>query len=182
MDTAADRLSNTCGFDNVKPVMVNYPYPEIKVNAPNITYANLLSVCYCGSISEMSSIMQYINNENRLSCARCSIAKSLLGMAMAEMTHMQKLGELIFLLGGEVDFVAKLPNGRTKMWTPSCLDIPDNLENMLQADMEIETGTISQYRDYMRIIKDDDVNAVLERIIMDEEYHIAILQALLEEI
>lgn len=180
--SAADQLSYTCGFDNVRPIMVNYPYPEIKVNAPNLEYANLLSIDYCGSISEMTSIMQYINNENRLSCAKCPVAKSLLGMSMAEMIHLQKLGEMIYLLGGTVGFVAKQRNGGQKMWTPSCLDIPDNLENMIRADMEGESKTINQYRDHMRMIRDDAVNAVLERIIMDEEYHISILQALLKEI
>ncbi len=182
MEMPEDSLSNTCGFDNVKPIMVDYPYPETKVKAQNLMYANLLSNDYCGATSEMSAITQYINNENRLSCARCPIAKSILGMAMAEMIHLQKLGQLIFLLGGDVSFVAVAQNGRQKMWTPSCLDIPDKLENMLRADIEAETAAINQYRAHMRIIKDECINAVLDRIIMDEEYHIMILQALLNEI
>ena len=123
-------MENTCGFDNVKPIMVDYPYPETKVKAQNQMYANLLSNDYCGTTSEMSAITQYINNENRLSCAKCPIAKSILGIAMAEMIHLQKLGQLIFLLGGDVSFVAVQQSGRQKMWTPSCLDIPDKLENM----------------------------------------------------
>ncbi len=73
-------------------------------------------------------------------------------------------------------------SGRQKMWTPSCLDIPDKLENMLRADIEAETAAINQYRAHMRMIKDECINAVLDRIIMDEEYHIMILQALLNEI
>lgn len=182
MDRSTDSLSNSCGFENVKPIMVDYPYPEIRVKAPNLMYANLLSNDYCGVTSEMSAITQYINNENRLSCARCSIAKSLLGLAMAEMIHLQKLGELIFLLGGEINFTAVTQNGRQKMWTPACLDIPDKLGNMLQADIEAETAAINQYRVHMRLIKDECINAVLDRIIMDEEYHIMILQALLNEI
>lgn len=182
MDRSTDSLSNTCGFENVKPIMVDYPYPEIKVKVPNLMYANLLSNDYCGVTSEMSAITQYINNENRLSCAQCPVAKSILGLAMAEMIHLQKLGELIFLLGGDVNFTAVSQNGRPKMWMPSCLDIPDKLGNMLRADIEAETAAINQYRAHMRMIKDECVNAVLDRIIMDEEYHIMILQALLSEI
>lgn len=182
MESAVDSMSNTCGFDNVKPIMVDYPYPETKVKVQNQMYANLLSNDYCGTTSEMSAITQYINNENRLSCAKCPIAKSILGIAMAEMIHLQKLGQLIFLLGGDVSFVAVQQSGRQKMWTPSCLDIPDKLENMLRADIEAETAAINQYRAHMRMIKDECINAVLDRIIMDEEYHIMILQALLNEI
>ena len=51
------------------------------------------------SLYELSAIAQYINNENRMSCERCPLAKTILGIAMAEMMHLQKLGELIVLLG-----------------------------------------------------------------------------------
>lgn len=51
----------------------------------NQSYANLLSIDYCGSVSEMSAITQYINHENRLSCDKCPLAKTLLGIAMAEL-------------------------------------------------------------------------------------------------
>ena len=39
-----------------------------------------------------------------------------------------------------------------------------------------------QYRNHISMIKDDCVNAVLLRIIKDEEYHILLLQALMEEL
>ena len=109
----------------VKPIMVELPYPEIRVREKNQTYANLLSIDYCGATSELSAITQYINNENRLSCEKCPIAKTILGIAMAEMIHLQKLGELIFLLGGCVDFTARQRNGKEQMWTPQYITIPE---------------------------------------------------------
>lgn len=180
MEGKISPLTSNCSFIGVKPIMVDLPYPETSVRAVNQNYANLLSNDYCGSVSEMSAITQYINNENRLFRERCPLAKTLLGIAMAEMIHLQKLGELIFLLGGNVEFTAKQQNGRQWMWTPSCLDIPDGAGNMIRADIEAEKGAINQYRMHMKMIKDDCVNAVLARIIMDEEYHIMILQALLQ--
>ncbi len=180
MEEKSNSLTSTCSFAGVKPIMVDLPYPETRVSAGNQAYANLLSNDYCGSVSEMSAITQYINNENRLFCERCPMARTLLGIAMAEMIHLQKLGELIFLLGGAVDFNAKRQNGRQIMWTPSCLDIPEGAGNMIRADIEAENGAINQYRMHMKMINDDCVNAVLARIIMDEEYHIMILQALLK--
>ena len=50
------------------------------------------------------------------------------------------------------------------------------------ADVEAEKGAINQYRMHMKMIKDDYVNAVLARIVKDEEYHIMILQALMQEL
>lgn len=171
-------LTNDCNFMDVKPIMMDLPYPPVQVRARNQCYANLLSVDYCGSVSEMSAITQYINNENRLACEKCPVAKTLLGIAMAEMIHLQKLGELIALLGGCIDFTAKQDDGKRKMWTPECLDIPENVNKMLLADIAAEKAAISQYKEHINVINDDCVNAVLARIIKDEEYHIMILQCL----
>ena len=52
---------------------------------------------------------------------------------------------------------------------------------MLLADIESEKAAIYQYRMHMRMIKDNYINAVLARIIKDEEYHIMMLQMLVKE-
>lgn len=174
-------MENTCSFAGVKPIMADLPYPPIRVRGKNQRYADLLSIDYCGGVSEMSAITQYINNENRLSGGKCSMAKTLLGIAMAEMMHLQKLGELIVLLGGNVDFTAKTCNGRKKMWTPAYLTIPDQTAKMLMADMEAEKAAIEQYEAHICMIDDECVNAVLARIIQDEKYHIMLLEALMKE-
>lgn len=171
-------LTNNCSFAGVKPIMADLPYPEIKVRGRNRNYADLLSVDYCGFVSELSAITQYINNENRISFERCSLARTLLGIAMAEMMHLQKLGELIVLLGGNVDFSAKTCNGRPKLWSPEYLTIPENVDKMLIADIEAENEAIRQYEMHIKMIDDDCINAVLRRIILDEEYHIMLLKSL----
>ena len=103
----------------------------------------------------------------------------ILGIAMAEMIHMQKLGQLIFLLGGTIDFSVRQRGGKRQLWTPEYLKTPENARNMVLADIESEKAAINQYRMHMRRIRDPYVNAVLARIIRDEEYHIMTLQALL---
>lgn len=175
-------VMSNCSFDTVRPIMTALPYPPQRVREKNQTYADILSIDYCGSVSELSAIMQYINNGNRLSHRNCSLAKSILGIAMAEMIHLQKLGELICLLGGEIDFMARPRGGKQRMWTPGYLNLPECAEEMLLADIHSERETIRQYRMHMRMIGDDAVNAVLERIIQDEEYHIVLLQTLAKEL
>ena len=68
------------------------------------------------------------------------------------------------------------------MWTPEYLTIPEHAGKMILADIEAEKGAINQYRMHMNMIKDPYINAVLARIIKDEEYHIMILQVLLKEV
>lgn len=182
MEERGKTLANSCNFANIKPAMVDLPYPPIRVKEQNCGYANLLSMDYCGSVSEMSAITQYINNENRMSAEKCPLARTILGIAVAEMIHLQMLGELIYLLGGEIDFVARQQDGNHKLWTPAYLTIPGNIRKMLCADIESERGAIRQYEMHVRMIGDEHINAVLERIIRDEEYHIMMLQALVEEV
>lgn len=182
MEEKRNSFVNTCSFAGVKPIMMDLPYPPIEVREQNQAYADLLGVDYCGSVSELSAITQYINNENRLCIENCSIAKTLLGLAMAEMMHLQKLGQMIALLGGNIDFTAKYRNGKQKMWTPEYLNIPEHAKSMLLADIEAERAAISQYEAHIKMVKDDCVNAVLKRIIKDEEYHIMLLKVLLKEL
>lgn len=130
----------------------------------------------------MTAITQYISNENRLSAELCPLARAILGIAIAEMMHLQKLGELICLLGGNVDFTARYRGGKPRMWTPQYLSNPAGAREMLLADIESEKQAIAQYTAHIKMIEDVFVNAVLKRIIVDEEYHIMLLQGLLEEL
>lgn len=182
MEEKEKTLVNNCSFAGITPIMVALPYPPLQVKEPNPYYASLLHIDYCGAVSELSAITQYINNENRLSYEKCPIAKTLLGIAIAEMMHLQKLGELICLLGGKLDFSAQHRDGKLHMWSPEYLTIPENTRKMLLADIEAEKAAIKQYRMHMKAIQDNYINAVLARIIKDEEYHIMLLQSLLQEI
>lgn len=175
-------LTNTCNMSDVRPIMMALPYPATQVREKNQNIANLLSIDYCGGVSEMSAIAQYINHENRLSCERCPAAKTMLGIAMAEMIHLQRLAELIFLLGGNIDFIARYRDGQQRMWSPKDLKCSENAREMIISNIESENAAINQYRMHIKMISDANVNAVLARIIRDEEYHIVILKALLEEI
>lgn len=175
-------IKASCEFSGIRPVMLDLPYPPLEVSERNLSYAEILSVDYCGAVSELSAITQYINNENRLTCENCPVAKPLLGMAICEMMHLQKLGGLITLLGGNISFSASGRNGRPVMWSPSCLDIPSECSKMLQADIEAEIAAINQYEMHISWIKDERINAVLRRIIQDEEYHIMMLKTLAREL
>lgn len=172
----------SCDMSGIKPAMLELHYPPIQVGRQNPDYAALLSFDYCGPVSELSAIAQYINNENRLFLAACPLARTLLSIAIAEMMHLQKLGELIQLLGGEVSFSVKQPGGKQLLWTPDYLTLSRDARRMLCADVEAERDAIAQYEAHIRKIKDECVDAVLRRIIRDEEYHILLLQGLLAEL
>ena len=74
------------------------------------------------------------------------------------------------------------PGGKREVWTPEYLTLSRDTRRMLCADLEAEQDAIAQYRAHIRKINDECVNAVLRRIIRDEEYHIMLLQGLMEEL
>lgn len=182
MEGNRKELTNSCNFAGVSPIMADLPYPPLKVREKNLTYANLLSIDYCGAVSEMSAIAQYIHDENCMACERCPMARTILGIAIAEMIHLQKLSELIVLLGGRINFTAGYGSGRQKMWTPGYLTITEHTGKMLANNIEAERETIRQYRQHIKMIDDEALNAVLERIIIDEEYHIMLLETLMNAV
>ena len=71
-------LADTCSFAGIRPAMADLPYPPLQASGKNPSYAGLLNMDYCGSVSELSAVTQYINNENRLSGEHCTLAKTLL--------------------------------------------------------------------------------------------------------
>lgn len=175
MDEKEKIMQNDCSFRGVTPLILPMEYPPLRVREQNQFYANLLTLDYCGSVSELTAITQYIHGESCLCQEQCEVSKTIIGMAMAEMMHLQKLGELIYLLGSSINFSIKTRTG-TQMWSPKYLNFASNKAQIIAANIEAEKAAIDQYEQHMDRIEDDCVNAVLARIIQDEEYHIMLLQ------
>lgn len=175
-----EKLTCGCDFSGVRPAVMALPYPPIRVRERNQDYADLIGISYCGAVSELSACLQYINNESRMVSQGCAMGRTLLAMAIAEMTHMQMLAELIGLLGGNVCYTAMQAGGQPQIWSPQCLTLPEKFDEMLQADLERELAVIDQYNMQIRRIGDDYVNAVLARIIQDEQYHVMLLRSMMD--
>lgn len=178
MEEKRKELKNDCSFSGITPLMLPFPYPPVKVQEQNQFYANLLTVDYCGAVSELTAIAQYIHGESCVCCNYCTEAKTLISIAVAEMIHLQKLAELIMLLGNGIDFTIPTRSGRAQMWTPEYVNLVNAMPGIISSNIAAERAAIDQYEQHMRLIEDGCVNAVLARIVQDEEYHIMLLQML----
>lgn len=181
MEGMEQLLQNDCNFGGVAPLNLPMAYPPIMVREQNQFYANLLTLDYCGSVSELTAALQYIHGESCLCCHRCATAKTIVGMAVAEMIHLQKLGEMILLLGGTIDYSIKTRTG-TQMWTPEYMNLSGDMNEIIEANLAAERAAIEQYQEHISRIEDDYVNALLQRIIMDEDYHIMLLEMMRREV
>jgi bacterioferritin len=160
---------------------VDLPYPEVKVEKPNIEYAKILSNDYAGKVSEETAINLYSFQHFALDDEYYT--KILKNISIVEMKHLELLGETIKLLGLEPVFMSynKEKNGLVP-WKSSYIDYKTNLEDVLKIDIEAEEKAIENYRKSISLINDKYIKKLLERIIMDEELHLNIFKDLLNNI
>lgn len=174
-------LSISCNASGGKgPYRKNLPYPPVQVQCQNNYYASILSQDYAGKVSELSAITQYVNHETKLIGCNCEVAQTLTGIAMVEMTHLQIIGELIVLLGGNLKFEEN-KDCCTQPWTPCYLAYGTTLEDMIRKDIAGEKAAIAQYNHHIHLIGDPYIKQILKRIILDEMYHIELLESLLRK-
>lgn len=63
---------------------------------------------------------------------------------MEEMIHLQKLGELILLLGNSIDYSVRARSG-SRLWTPGYVNCVDYEADIVPVNIEGERAAINQY-------------------------------------
>lgn len=148
-------------------------YPEIVVE-PNIADSRLLMPSFGGSGSETTAIMTY--TFQHFICPIPEIADVLKGISIAEMKHMDLLGEAIVALGG-YPIIA----GRT-YWNGSFVNYTLDTKKFLRQNILAEETAILNYERTILNLSQDSLKQLLERIIVDEEIHIKLFKELLQTI
>lgn len=151
--------------------IVDLPYPEPRIERPNVQYANLLLEDYAGAVSEFTAINLYVYQHIVSEGKFDDYAELIGGVSMAEMKHLELLGETIKLLGVKPIYVSSAcPLGQ--LWTPAYVNFTTYIKKMLKEDIEAESKAIETYKYHISIIKDKYIRQLLERIILDEELHL----------
>lgn len=152
------------------------PYPEIRVAAPNMSYAQLLMEDYAGAVSEFTAINQYLYHYFVTKESNHEVGKLLENVAITEMLHMEMLAELILLLGGNPVF-----RGSRYLWNPRMVYYGNDFCGRLKADLDSEYKAIQNYQIHIRMIDDPYVKNVLGRIILDEQVHVQLFKQAIEK-
>lgn len=153
---------------------IDLPYPEIKVKEKNSKYINLILLNYSSATSEFDAIAQYTYHQIALSYDNQEISDTLHGISIVEMHHLEILGKIILLLGGEPGFW--IENKKKSYWSSKLINYNlSSIKDILTVDIQDEKSAIKQYKETINKIDDEYINAVLKRIILDEEFHIQLL-------
>lgn len=154
---------------------VNSPYPKVKVVAPNETYGLMMLDNVGGMNSETSTISQYIYNHAIASQEFLELKQLFLDISLVEMQHLDIFMELSLKLKMDPRWWTCL-NDQCCYWSPSYLNYPHHIKDVLQTAIDNEYQTIDKYMYQIKVIKDPFIVAILKRIIEDEELHIKILK------
>lgn len=189
-DTIEEQIDK---FFSALPCQSSLPMPEGQVEGENLDYANLLLDAYSSaSDSEIQAITQYLYQHKTI--ANESIANALLCISMIEMQHLDKLSDLITDLGGKPAYY----NSNRYYWNTGNIaygdrdmlnlkldekDVADKeiIKQKLLLDIKGEVNAINGYKFLKSSIDDKYIKRVLDKIISDEEVHIALFQGLIKK-
>ncbi|MFR0822001.1 MAG: manganese catalase family protein [Clostridia bacterium] len=153
------------------------PYPSISNLRPNTTYATLLYDDFSGNLGELSAVLQYVYEHIQF-VNYAEISKVMLSIAIQEMRHLDLVGNLIKTLGRQPTFISSM--GET--W--SAKDIrykTGNLQETMTYNIQTEKAAIAGYKKAIGYTKNRDIQKLFDRIILDEENHISIFQAIIQK-
>lgn len=159
---------------------VKEPYPPIKVEKKSQKYVNILLQNYSGMVSEFTAVNQYVYHKFRLSMDYPKVAETINGIAIVEMHHLEILGKLIVLLGGDPRYwISK--NDKKYYWNAKFVDYGNTIKEFLSYDIQAEITAIRDYKKAKSEISDPNIIKIIDRILLDEEYHLELFKNLYDE-
>jgi bacterioferritin (cytochrome b1) len=171
IDDLTDALVN-----NLKYADNDVQYPNIDAAEPDDgVIAEWFYPVYNGTndFSELTSILMYTSQETRFD----EIGELMLGIALTEMKHYAKIGDLIVALGGKL----------TQRYENTSVTIGKSVREALSTALQSEQNTIKFYNelsDKIQTIKSTKTTQIalqlIAKLVADEELHVNLLKQGLE--
>ncbi len=160
---------------------VDLPYPEVHTNSRNPQYAYAMLSNVGSSNSEMSAVSLYFYNSVILNPVYESFARCFNKISIVEMRHLDMFADLAFQMGLDPRLWS-IKNKKMVYWTPAYNNYPNEVKAVIHNSIKGENAAIQKYRKQADMIKDANIAAILNRIILDEERHIVIFNSMLQQI
>lgn len=163
--------TNTSSID-VCPYKVDVPYPPIQVDSKNSVYACDMLGNMSEVVSEMSDVSRYFYIAVVAKPQSSWISSCFHHISIIEMHHLNIFAELALLLGADPRLWSC--NEYSQWWSPSFVGYPRGLRALVEESIRAEEAAIAKYSNQADIIRDENIVAILKRIVLDEERHLQI--------
>lgn len=159
---------------------VDAPYPPIKVAGQNRVYACQMLSNMADVVSEMSGVTLYFYIAVVTKAQHPAISNCFHHISIVEMHHLDMFAQLALLLGEDPRLW--YGQGRKCYWSPSYNDYPGALRPLIAESIQAEESAIREYSRQANTIKDENIVAILRRIIQDEERHLQIFREMYRQV
>lgn len=171
-------------MNNLQGEICNYrvdkPYTPIKVRAANSNYACEMLSNMADVVSEMSDVVRYFYISVVTKPYNSYMSSCFHHISIVEMHHLDIFAQFAQLLGAD----PRLWNCRdcSCWWSPSFIGYPREIKGLLEESINAETAAIQKYSRQARMVCDQNIVDMLNRIILDETRHRQIFREMYQQI
>lgn len=162
----------------LKPLICDLPYPSTDNLQPDVRSGQIISFAYATLKGELTATLQYVYHHFYFDEIDKTDGETLMSIAVAEMMHIDILGKAMLRLGVSPKYV-QCPNTNTYFNT-STVSQSTTAQKMLMDDIQGEMNAIADYQKMLFILKNEQVEAIVQRIILDEQLHLEVLKEMLK--
>ena len=155
------------------------PYPIPWGLSRNIRYARILQCAYSAGNSELTGIHQYTYHAIAMERESPALSNTFKEIAMVELCHLHLLGQCIMQLGLLPTF-GYYQGTRRARWNSGFVQYARGPKSIIDLSIQAELQAIEFYQNAIERISDEQITALLGRIIEDEQVHINVLEGLRE--
>lgn len=150
------------------------PYPEIMTEGRNLNYARILSSPYAAQTGELGAVLIYLY-DSLVTTDDKMLSEVFECVAETEMKHMEILGRLIVLLGGDPRYCASSARG---CFNTAQLPYSTDKDRIIRGAIAAEQNAIDEYESIKGMIDDRYIVKIIDRMIEDEKIHLSIFTEL----
>ena len=147
----------------------------------NIRHARTLQALYSSPASKLTDFHMYSYHSIVTVRSAPVLSGALREIAVAEMRHMQLLGECILALGLHPT-LSYYQGTRKARWSSGFVEYAKHPRGMIELALRHERESIARLQGAVSLIGPGEISALLERLIADEECHIKCLCELLDNL
>ncbi len=155
-----------------KPLISDEPYPSAEGLSPDPVSARIISTAYATGCGELNSILQYIYQSFIFAHAgdtKC--AELVKSVALAEMIHLNLLGNALANLGAQPVFTFNPPVA-FNFYSAKFVSYTCKPKEMLEDDVAAEKHAVAAYEKMLLRLKNRAVRELIARLLKDERLHL----------
>lgn len=156
-----------------KPLIAAEPYPSVKELTADPLSARIISSAYATSCGELNSVLQYIYQSFVFNHGgEEETAELLKSIAIAEMIHIDLLGNALINLGAQPIYTFNPPVA-FNFYSAKFVAYSHRFAEMLEDDIIAERHAVAAYEKMIARLKNNALKELIARILRDEELHLS---------